>query len=215
MWNLLVVLFRHTFIMLAFPIALAATASAQALPGATSAEQERARVRADRDMAAREWELRNIGKVKKVDVDVASPRVQLVKVKEDYEGIQQANNTILTMLAAGKELDYKVIADAASEIKKHAGRLKSYLVMLQLVADDKDRKKNLNEIELSEMRGSLLALDAAIIKLIDNPVFNDFGKVVDANSSTKALDNLYNIMELSERIKRSVERSMKTTRASR
>jgi hypothetical protein len=205
--------------MLVFPLAVAfasaATASAQAPAGPSPGDLEQARIKADRDLAAREWQLRNIGKVKRVDVDVAPPQVPLGKVKEDYEKIQAANNDILKMLSTRKELDYKVIADASSEIRKRAARLKSYLVTLQIVNDDKERKKNLDELELIEIKASLLSLDASIFSLIGSPVFKEFGKVVDVSSSEKARDDLDNIIELSERIKRSVERSGKATSASR
>jgi hypothetical protein len=220
MRNLLLAYFRRIFVMLVFPVALAfalaTTASAQQSPtGPPPSESESARIRAERDMAAREWALRNMGKVKRVDVNVAPPQVLLGKVKEDYVGIQVANNEMLKMLSAGKELDYKLITDTAAEIKKRAGRLKSYLVTLQLVKDNKDRKKNLDELELVEIRASLLSLDASIFSLIESPVFKDFGKIVDLDNSEKARNDLDNIIELSERIKRSVDRSGKAARASR
>lgn len=213
MQSLLVSFFRCALITLFFPtafiFALATSATAQ-----TAADAERARIMAERDQAAREWALRNIGKVKRVDVDLAPAVVPLAKVKEDYERLQLANNDILKMLSR-KELDYRVIADASSEIRKRAGRLKSYLVALKIVEEDKERKRNLDEVEPEEMKASLLSLDASIMSFISSPVFKDFGKVVDADSSAKARANLDNILELSERIKRSVERSMKATRASR
>lgn len=213
MQSLLATFFRCTLMTLIFTVAFI-FALATSTPAQTAADAERAREMAERDQAAREWALRNIGKVKRVDVDVAPAVVPLAKVKEDYERLQSANNDILKMLSR-KELDYKVIADSSSEIRKRAGRLKSYLVALKIVEEDKDRKKNLDEIEPEVMKTSLLSLDASIMGFISSPVFKDFGKVVDADSSAQARDNLDNIIELSERIKRSVERSMKATRASR
>jgi hypothetical protein len=210
MRNLLRAFFSCTLFTLLFSVALAVNVSAQ-----TAAESERARIMAERDQAAREWQLRNIGKVKRVDVDVAPIEVSLLKVKEDYEGIQQANNDVLKMLSANKGLDYKLIADSASEIKKRASRLKSYLIALEIVKDDKERKRNLDEIEGLEMRASLLSLDASIVSLIGSPVFKEFGKVVDVDSSEKARSDLDNIIELSERIKKSAERTIKGARASR
>jgi hypothetical protein len=216
MQSLQAAFFRRAFVMLIFSATFTyvlATA-AQAQTAATMADQERARQKADRDLAAREWQLRNIGKVTRVDVDVAPPQVPLGKVKEDYERIQQANNDILTMLSTGKDIDYKVLGDAASDIRKRASRLRSYMVALELVPD-KERKRSPNEIELAEVKPALLSLDASIVRLIRSPVFKDFGKVVDIESSTKTLDNLDAIIDLSDRIKRSIERSMKSTRASR
>lgn len=218
MQNLQAAFFRRAFVILifsaTFPCAFATIAHAQATAGPSAADQERARVKADRDLAAREWLLRNIGKVKRVDVEVAPPQVPLGKVKEDYEGIQEANNNILSMLAAGKEIDYKLVGDAANDIKKRASRLRSYMVTLELVPD-KERKRTLSEIELVEMKPALRTLDASIVSLIRSPVFKEFGKVVDLESSTKTLNDLDNIIDLSERIKRSVDRSLRSARASR
>lgn len=210
--------FRRTFapvFFFALTSALAASAQAQAPPGSRLSEEQRARQMSDRDLAERELALRSIGKVKKVDVNVAPIEVSLAKVKEDYEGIQVANNDILRMLAAGKGLDYKVIADSSSDIKKRAARLKSYIIALQLAKDDKKRRKNLDEIEPEGMKASLLSLDASIASVISSPIFTDFGKVVDTDNSNKARDDLDNIIELSERIKRSAELTIKSARASR
>jgi hypothetical protein len=216
MQNLRAAFFRRAFVMLVFSATftyLLAT-GAQAQTGPSAADQERARAKSERDLAAREWQLRNIGKVKRVDVDIAPAQVPLGKVKEDYEGIQEANNNLLSMLSARKEIDYKLVGDAANDIRKRAGRLRSYLITLELVPD-KERKRNLSEMELAEMKPALLTLDASIVSLIRSPVFKEFGKVVDLESSTKALNDLDNIIDLSERIKRSVDRSLKTARASR
>jgi hypothetical protein len=208
--------FRHIFIVPAFFVAFGFSCVASAL-AQTPADLERARIRAERDLANREWMLRNIGKVKRVDVDIAPPQIPLAKVKEDYEGLQAANNNILKMLSVSKELDYKVIGDAAAQIRKRAARLKSYLITLQLVEDEEDdrRRRSSDAIEPYEMKASLLSLDASIASLISNSVFKDFGKVVDAGSSARARTDLLDIIELSERIKKTVERSMKSTRASR
>lgn len=216
MHSLQAAFFRRALVMLVFSAAstyVLATA-AQAQTAATTADMERSRIKAERDLASREWQLRNIGKVKRVDVDIVPPQVPLGKVKEDYEGIQEANNDILNMLAVGKEIDYKVLGDAANDIRKRASRLRSYMVTLELVPD-KERKRSPNEIELAEMKPALLSLDASIVRLIRSPVFKEFGKVVDVESSAKALNDLDTIIDLSERIKRSVDRSMKSARASR
>lgn len=218
MQSLQAALFHRAFLMFIFSVTFtcALTADAQ-VPGngaPSVSEQDRARMRAERDLAMREWELRNIGKIKRVDVEVLPPKVQLAKVKEDYENLQKANNNILSMLSAGSEIDYKILGDSANDIRKRAGRLRSYMVALELVKD-KERKRNPYEIELTGLKPALLSLDASIVSLISSPVFRDFGKVVDLRSSEKALDDLDTIIDLSERIRRSVERSMKSTRASR
>lgn len=213
MQKLLTTLFRCVFAILVFSIAFtyASETFAQGQPASTT-QTDSSRIKAERDFEWREWQLRTVGKVKKVDVDVAPPRVSLAKVKDDYEGIQVANNNILKVLSGKKEIDYKVVANSTSEIKKRASRLRSYLVLLKMVNDDKEERKNLDEIEPSRIKASLLSLDSSIMKLISSPIFKEFGKVVDMDNSTRALNDLDNIIDLSERIKRSIERSQKFSR---
>jgi hypothetical protein len=171
----------------------------------------------ERDIALRERQLRGIGKVNRVEDDIARPRLTLGQVKEDYEGLQAANNRILKMLSAsaGSVLDYKLIDESASEIKKRAGRLKSYLLVLQMMKEDETRRKNLSEIGTEEIKDSLLSLDKIIVRLVDNPIFRNFDKVLDAEGSKKASDDLDDIIELSEGIKRSARRAVKLSRAAR
>ncbi|MBD0372911.1 MAG: hypothetical protein ICV60_18855 [Pyrinomonadaceae bacterium] len=170
--------------------------------------------RAERDLEVRERQLRGIGKVKRIENDIAQPRVTLGQVKEDYEGLQAANNALLKMLSQGNGLDYKLVEDSASEIKKRAGHLKSYMLILQMVRENENRRKTQAEIETEEIKGSILSLDAMIARLVENPIFRNFNKVLDADNSTKARDDLDDIIDLSEGIKRSAKRAMKA-RASR
>ncbi|HYO91101.1 MAG TPA: hypothetical protein VEQ40_05670 [Pyrinomonadaceae bacterium] len=171
--------------------------------------------RAERDLAARERQLRGVGKAIRIENDIAQPRVTLGQVKQDYVGLQQANNAILSMLAQKNGLDYKVIEEAASEIKKRAGRLKSYMLTLQMVRENENRRKSLLEIETKAIKESLLSLDSTIARLIENPIFKNFNRVVDADGALKARDDLDDIIDLSEGIKRSARRALKLSRASR
>lgn len=186
-----------------------------ALACASAAHVYAQATRAERDMEARENRLRGIGKVKRIENDIAPPRVTLGQVKEDYEGLQAANNELLKMLSRGKRLDYKLVEDSASEIKKRAGHLKSYMLVLQMVRENEGRRKTVAEIETEEIKDSILLLDAMIARLIENPIFRNFNKVLDTDNSAKARDELDNIIDLSEEIKRSAKRAMKAVRASR
>lgn len=171
--------------------------------------------RSERDLAARESQLRNVGRAVRIENDIARPRVRLGQVKEDYVAIQTANNTILTMLSLGNGLDYRVIEEAASEIKKRAGRLKSYMLTLQMVKENEDRRKSQSEINMEEIKVSLLSLDTAITRLVGNPIFKNFNRVVDAEGAIKARDELDVIIDMSEGIKRSARRALKLARAPR
>ncbi|HEY0320162.1 MAG TPA: hypothetical protein VGC66_04250 [Pyrinomonadaceae bacterium] len=193
-----------SILILATPVC----AQSRGVPRESEAERN------ERLLAEREWLLRSIGKGTKKDIDVQPQRLTLGQVKEDYEGIQVANNNILRMIASGKELDQKIITSATADIKKRASRLKSFLIALERAEEDKDRKKDLTELEPARLKSSLLVLDASIVRLVENPIFRHIDKVVDVESSKKALSELDSIIELSEKIKRSVERSTKTARVS-
>lgn len=215
MKSLRITALRFVLVNLAVSIAsillLATPLSAQ---GTSGTPRETGDDRNERLLADRMWALRNIGKVKRKDIELAGARLTLGQIKEDYEGIQVANNNILRMIATGKELDQQVITISTSEIKKRASRLKSYLTALEAAEEDKGRKKEMTELEPSRLKTSLLLLDASILRVIENPIFQHIDKVVDVESSKKARNDLDTVIELSERIKRSVERSMKTARAS-
>jgi hypothetical protein len=187
--------------------------SALALASSTAFAQQQ--TRAERDLAARESQLRGVGKAVRIENDIARPRVTLGQVKEDYVALQTANNTILMMLSTRSGLDYKVIEEATSEIKRRAGRLKSYMLILQMVKENENRRKNFAEINPEEIKDSLLSLDASIVRLVDNSIFKNFNKVVDAEGAIKARDELDDIIGLSEGIKRSAKRAIKLSRASR
>lgn len=207
MQSLFAAFLRCMLTALIFPLFLALVSYTDA-----SAQQQ---TRAERDLAVRERQLRSVGKVIRVENDIAQPRVTLGQVKEDYVGLQTANNTILKMLSQRNGLDYKLIEDAASEIKKRAGRLKSYMLILQMVKENESRRRSLMEIEPGAIKESLLTLDATIARLIDNSIFQNFNRVVDAEGAIKARDELDVIIDLSEEIKRSAKRALKLSRASR
>ena len=206
MQSLLRAFLRCLLTALIFPLSLALVSATN-----TFAQQSRA----ERDLAIRERQLRNVGKAVRIENDIAQPRVTLGQVKEDYVALQAANNTILTMLSLRNGLDYRVIEESASEIKKRAGRLKSYMVVLQMVKENDNRRKNTPEIGTEEIKDSLLSLDASIVRLISNSIFRNFNKVVDADGAIKARDDLDDIIELSDGIKRSAKRAIRLTRASR
>lgn len=163
---------------------------------------------ADNDMANREWQLRNIGKGTRKELEVGQPHITLAQIKKEYEGLQTANNEILLMLQAGT-INYNTISDATTEIKKRASRLRSYLMLLEIVKENKKERNSLEEIEPDRIKPSLLSLDSSIVSLISNSVFKNLDKVVDTRDASKARDDLDNIIRLSDRIKRSIERSTK------
>jgi hypothetical protein len=169
--------------------------------------------REERQIAQRAWELRNIGKLVRKDVNVEPPRVTLAQIKKDYEGMQMANNELLAMLQAGA-FDYSLIADASSKIKKRAGRLRFGLKLPEAGKEEKRAKEEQNEMDRNSLKASLLSLDALILRFVSNPIFKATEQIVDVENSAKARDDLDDIIELSSRIRKSAERLSKAQYAS-
>jgi hypothetical protein len=141
-----------------------------------------------------------------------SPARQLAftQISEDFTRIQIVNNALAKSLAAGEELDFKVVAQAASEIKKRAGRLKENLLLPGLA---EDRPKSSFEIEPWQLKAALAELDRLVVSFVHNPGFRSV-KVVDAQWSAKARSDLEGIIELSGRLKKSSEQLDKAAQKS-
>lgn len=205
---------RYPLTNLALAIAVVLLIAAPAFAQGRGFPRESEAERNERILAEREFMLRSMGKGKKKDIQVEPQRLTLSQVKEDYEGLQLANNNILKMMSQSRELDEKVVFTATAEIRKRASRLKSFVTSLGII-EDVERKKEPADLDPALIRSSLLVLDASIMRVIENPIFKRIDKVVDVESSTKARNDLEFISVLSERVRRSIERTMKQASASR
>ena len=137
-------------------------------------------------------------------------RQPLTQINEDFERIQLINNALVRTLTADEELDPKLVAQAASEIKKRAGRLKENLLLPEAV---EDQRKAPNVIEPGQLKAALAALNRLIISFVSNPGFQSV-KVVDPQWSASARRDLEEIIELSGRLKKSCEQLQKATHKS-
>ena len=126
------------------------------------------------------------------------PRMALTQIKEDFTRIQVVNNALAKALATGQELDFKLVAESASEIKKRAGRLKDNLILPESV--EARQKRAPFRFEPSQLKAALAELDRLVISFVHNPGFRSV-KVVDAEWSARARSDLEGIIELSGRVK--------------
>ena len=129
-------------------------------------------------------------------------RMSFTQINEDFTRIQIVNNALAKSLAAGGELDFKAVAQSASEIKKRAGRLKENLLLPEPA---EDRPKTSSGIEAWQLKAALAELDRLVVSFVHNPGFQSI-RVVDAEWSAKARSDLEGIIELSGRLKKSSER---------
>jgi hypothetical protein len=138
-------------------------------------------------------------------------RPDLTQIGEDFTRIQVANNALARALAAGGELDFKFVAQSASEIKKRAGRLRDNLA---LPLTDELRPKERAGIEPSRLKAALNTLDGLVMSFVTNPGFQSV-HVIDAQWAVKARQDLEGIIEMSGRVKACSEQLHKAAQKSR
>lgn len=162
--------------------------------------------RNERDLAEREWLLRTIGKFKKKDLEVGPATINLQQVKRDFEGMQLANNDILVALASNRPLDPKQISNDTARIRRFASALKNQL-SLPTPEEGKTSKEQI--VFEGPLRATLLHLDAFIASFVSNPIFKTTGRVVDARHSVQARRDLENIIDLSDKIRKTTAQASK------
>ncbi|HYO92278.1 MAG TPA: hypothetical protein VEQ40_11605 [Pyrinomonadaceae bacterium] len=167
-------------------------------PGATPKEQTQ-------DRQNREFRLRTVERdVAKTQVNQQRLKAAIDLVKQDFKRIQIVRNEMVDDLVTQKPLDYKLIAERAGEINKRAHRLKTFL--MQPVSEEQEKEtKPAIEYKHEEIKGALVKLCNTIYKFTENPILKT-PDVVDVEQSTKAGGDLLSIIELSDNIKRSVEK---------
>ena len=131
------------------------------------------------------------------------------QIREDYRQLQIVNNDLARSLSSGS-LDFKDAAKSASEIRKRAERLKENLA---LPGPEKPSVRSRSEERegAEQVKSWLVALDRLVLEFVNNPVFAQ-PRSVDVRMSAKAGADLEQIIEVSDRIKKSSERLKKAAR---
>ena len=130
-------------------------------------------------------------------------RLALAQIKEDYERIQLVNIDLAKATSDQAQLDLKLAADSASEIRKRAERLLTNLSLPEMPAD-LERVRMPDEGE-EHLRPSLVMLRRLVERFVRSPLFRDVN-VIDAQTSTRTRRDLEGIVELSGRLKRDCEK---------
>jgi hypothetical protein len=126
----------------------------------------------------------------------------VTQVKEDFGRIQTIYNDVVLALSAGKTLDEAFIAKSAAGINKCATRLKSNLALPQSVNKNQERQ---NRSEDAPLKSSLKILLNHISQFVTNPLFESPG-VLDIELSTRASSDLDEIIHLSEKLRKRIEK---------
>jgi hypothetical protein len=136
---------------------------------------------------------------KKATDQRASQRL-IAQVQEDYKQLQIIRNEMVRALKSNEPLDYKRIAERTTEINKRAGRLKDALAFQSLEQESK-RPAAPAELDSGQLKEALVNLCNGIITFVESPMFKSPG-AVDVQETNKAGRLLYNIIDLSNGIKK-------------
>jgi hypothetical protein len=132
------------------------------------------------------------------------------QINEDFQRIQVLHNEMVRMLQANKGFNYDRLADLTDDMRKRSVRLRTNLALPEAEKTD-DPSPHVEEINESQVKKSIIELHDLIVTFVANPLFKNLG-VVDANEIDKASDNLDDIIDISDRIKREARMLSKTAK---
>jgi hypothetical protein len=124
------------------------------------------------------------------------------KLKTDFRRLQTIDNEMMREVSTSLTLNYAKIADAVGEMSQCAKRLKANMPVL--ISPDVEEDPKIQEaVDDTQLKRSLTKLDDAV---------SDFVKsmsVVEAKNSGKAATDLNSVIQLSDNVKRSVQKLSK------
>jgi len=132
------------------------------------------------------------------------------QINEDFQRIQVIHNEIVRMLQPDKGLNYDRLADLTNDIKKRSERLRENLALPQPEKTDTPPTRS-EAIDEAHLKKTIADLHDVIVSFVANPIFKNLG-VVDAKVVDAAGDNLNDIIDLSEEIKREAKLLGKTAK---
>jgi hypothetical protein len=193
-------------IAVAVPFLFVLTSASQAQVRNRPAEDSR---RVEQDMMSREWNLNH--STEEANKQFKKDQVSLFRqIHEDFTRMQIVNNETMKAIFVNKSIDYKQISAATEEIRRRALRLKQSLVLPKATEVEKVRK-NSAPLNDEQLKAVLLTLDHSVMSFVTNPLFT-VPNVINSKLSETATRDLERIIQLSESIRRDVER-IKPTRS--
>ena len=156
------------------------------------------------EMDRRELQLNGLAGDNARPNDPKRSQALMEEVSEDFQRILILHNEIVRAITANRPLSYQFISDAAGEIRKRSTRLQSSLKLPKPEPVAKDRATGTN-LKLMETKDELILLCKQIESFIRNPIIDKPG-TVDAQQLDKARRDLQRIVELSDGIKKQVDK---------
>ncbi len=138
------------------------------------------------------------------------PRLAFAQIREDFLRLQVVNKDLSKAASGGGQLDLKLVAKSASEIKKRAERLKENLVLPE--AEGKEKvPAGLAPADLEQLRAALTRLDGIVLRFASALHAKGVGRF-DAQSAARMRLDLEAIIGLSERVKKGSEKLSEAAR---
>jgi hypothetical protein len=131
------------------------------------------------------------------------PHLAFAQIREDFLRLQVVNNGLARAASGGGQLDLKLVAKSASEIKKRAERLKENLALPEAAAVAKSPAPELTDAE--QLRAALSRLDGIVLRFANNLHAKGVRRL-DADSYARLRLDLEAIVALSVRVKRGSEK---------
>lgn len=138
------------------------------------------------------------------------PRLAVAQIREDFLRLQVTNNELARAVSGGRQLDLKLVAKSASEIRKRAERLKLNLALPEAVGSEKVPASS-PPADPEQLRVALSRLDGIVLRFTNALHAKGVGRF-DAQSSARLRLDLEAIIGLSERVKKGSEKLWEVSR---
>jgi hypothetical protein len=156
------------------------------------------------EMDRRELQLSGLGKENQKANDPKRAQAMMDQVGDDFQRILTLHNEIVRAIAANRSLSYQYISDATGEIRKRSARLQSYL-KLPKPAPTTEKRGTEMDLKAMQTKDELILLCKQIENFVRNPIIEKPG-TVDAQQLGKARKDLQSVVELSDAIKKQVDK---------
>lgn len=132
------------------------------------------------------------------------PRLALAQIREDFLRLQVVNNDLARAVGGGRQLDLKLVAQSASEIKKRAERLRLNLALPEAAGGEKPPAAQA-PADVEQLRAALSRLDGIVLRFA-NGLHAKGVRRSDAVADARLRLDLEAIIGLSERVKKGSEK---------
>jgi DNA repair exonuclease SbcCD ATPase subunit len=122
------------------------------------------------------------------------------QINEDFQRIQMIHNEMVRMLQPDKSLNYDRLADLTDDMKKRSTRLRENLALPEPEKTEAERTHS-EPVDEIHLKRTIADLHDVVVRFVANPIFKNLG-VVDTKEVDAATKDLYNIIDLSDEIKR-------------